>query len=65
MQPDVWEFVLEHLKEHGEEMSNSPTHAVSIYVVTRDIRSLLFFSKDWCKAADLSTQSCTHMLRWI
>lgn len=29
MQANIWELVLEHLKEHRKEVGNSPEHLVS------------------------------------
>ena len=68
MEADLWELILEHLKEHGQEVVDGPRGSL---VSIRESRLVVRFgyalllSENWRKSRDLGTQSGPDMLRCV
>lgn len=63
MQPDVREFILEHLKEHRKKMGDSPEKVNN--ASHKEVEYLLFLAQNRRKPADLSTKGSPDVLGGI
>lgn len=64
VQSNFGELILEHLKEHGEEMVDGSTKLLTQYSCEVQ-EHILLLAEDGSQATDLGTKSGTDMLRGI
>jgi hypothetical protein len=60
---DIWELVLEHLKEHGEEVVDGSANVSCGFVVQGN--NVLLLAEDRGESTDLGPESGSNVLRSI
>lgn len=63
VESNLWELVLEHEKEHGQQVIDSPLilQLAEIHIALL-VENVLLLAQNRGQAANLSTESSTHML---